>query len=459
MKFISSGLLTFSGFLFCLVVSTALSAQNNNNNIYTRFGLGSLESSINPQQLGMGGTGVASAGQQGISTLNPASLSFLSMTTFQAVGGGMSVRYNYQDQSANFNNGYLKSVFLGFKKPGGKWGFSLGMQPYSFVNYKATSTVTVSDSVQTSYTYEGNGGLNKATLGLARKFYLGKSTEENTQKQTLALGVHMNYIFGNINHSSKVSFPDQDNYNYGKFSQNHFMNGAIVELGALYILPLTHQLDVNKKVVQHSDLHVGVTYGLGAKLTSRSTYLDEILSASSIIDYPVDTTYIDETITFSYDIPQQLSFGLAWAFYKQKFGDLQLNAEYTMQDWSDSKLNLGSDIKGSNTLNASQRISLGLAYTPDNSVNTGTLRHCTYRVGYYNGQTYWKINDKVVTESAFTAGISIPVLKSLNKINLGASYYQLGEESQGLLQMTGFVYQVGVTIVPREAWFLRRKYD
>lgn len=459
MKFISSGFITLSCLFCSLVCSSPLWAQTNNNNIYSRFGLGALESPVNPQQLGMGGTGVASAGQHGINLLNPAALAFTPMTTFQAAGAGMTVKYKYQDASTNFNGGYLKNVFLGFRKPGGKWGFALGMQPYSFVNYSASSNITLNDSVATTYTYEGQGSLNKATMGMARKFYFGGNEEENRQKQTLSIGLHTNYIFGTIQHASKVGFPEQTNYNYGKFSQNHFLNGFQWEAGLLYILPIKHTLDVNKKVIQHSDLHVGLSFGLAARLRAESTYLDEILTASSLIDFPVDTTYMNESIRFNYTIPQQITAGLAWSYYKQKLGDVQINVEYSMQDWSGSKINLGSDISGSNSLTRSERLSMGLAYTPDNSVNTGTMRHCTYRVGYYTGQTYWKINAKNVTESAITAGISIPVLKSLNKINLGASYYRLGQASEGLLEMTGFVYQVGVTLVPRESWFLRRKYE
>lgn len=459
MKFITSSLTILSFLLCCWMSISNTFAQNNNNNVYTRFGLGALESQVNAQQLGMGGTGVASTGQHGINLINPASLAFMPMTTFQASGAGIAVRYKYQDQTANYNDGYLKNVVLGFRKPGSKWGFALGLQPYSFVNYKASSDVVVSDSVNTTYTYQGYGGLNRASVSMGRKFFVGKGKDENAQKQTISFGINTNYIFGTIQHASKIGFPDQDNYNYGKFSQNHFLNGFQLEAGLLYILPMSHVLDANKKVIRHSDLHVGLTYGVASRLSARSTYLDEILTASSLIDFPIDTTYMNESIRFKYDLPQQITAGLAWTYYQQKFGDLQLNLEYSMQDWSNSKINLGSDITGNNSLTQAQRLSFGLAYTPDNSVNTGTMRHCTYRLGYYTGNSYWKINSKNVNESAFTAGLSIPILKSINKINLGASYYQLGQSSEGLLEMRGVVYQIGVTLVPREAWFARRKYE
>jgi hypothetical protein len=459
MKFISSSLITLSCLFSCWMSTTNVLAQNNNNNVYTRFGLGYMESQFNPQQLGMGGTGVASTGQHGINVLNPASLSFLPMTTFQAAGSGMMVRYKYEDQTANYNNGYLKNVFLGFRKPGGKWGFALGMQPYTFVNYSASSPQTLNDSLSTVYIYEGQGGLNKATVGMGRKFYLGKSQDEQKQKQTIAFGLNLNYIFGNIHHSSKIQFPENTNYNYGKFSQNHSLNGFQIETGLLYILPISHVLDVSKKVIRHSDLHIGLNFGVASRISSKSIYLDEILTATDLDDYPVDTTFMNESIRFKYALPQHVSAGIAWTYYRQKFGDLQLNLEYRLQDWSSSKINLGSDITGNNELTQANRMSVGLSFTPDNSVSTGTFRHCTYRVGYYSGQTYWKINSKNINESAFTAGISIPILKSFNKINLGASYYQLGQATEGQLEMTGMVYQIGVTLVPREAWFARRKYE
>ena len=459
MKFTNCKLYLLSCLVYFFAHVPLAHSQNNNNNIYTRFGLGSLEMQANPQQFGMGGTGVASNGQHGVNFLNPAALSYIPLTTLQASGGGMSVKYKYNDTEANYGNGYLKNVAFGFRKPGSKWGFALGMQPYSFVNYEASSDVVVSDTLNTTYTYSGNGGMTKATLGFGRKFFFGGDSTARKEKRVVSFGLNTHYLFGTIDHASKIGFPDQDNYNYGKFSQNHFLNGFQLEAGVLFTLPISHVKDANNKVVRRSDVQIGITYAVQSSLHAKSVYIDEILAANSTIDYPIDTTFMNESVRFNYDLPQQITAGLAWNIYNQKLGNLQLNLEFMTQDWSSSKLNLGSDATSSNQLSASNRLSAGIAYTPENSANTSTLRHCTYRAGYYQGQTYWKIDGQQVHEQAITAGVSIPILKSLNAINLGAAYYTLGESNSGLLEMSGVVYQVGFTFVPREPWFFQRKYD
>jgi hypothetical protein len=458
MKFICSKIPFVLSCIVLALMLTPAHAQKNNNFIYSRFGLGSLELQANPQQLGMGGTGVASLGQHGINTFNPASMAYLPMTTFQAAGGGMRLNYSYNDEQATYGGGYLKNVALGFRKPGSKWGFAISMQPYSFVNYEATTQTTINDTVPTSYSYYGEGGLNKAALTFARKWILRKDSADQKEKQVLSIGLNTNYIFGTISHSSKVGFPDQNNYEYAKFSQNHFMNGFVWDIGLLYSIPLSVRKDINQKVIRSSSLNVGITYGVQARLNSKSIYLDEIISNTDILDYPLDTTFLDETVRFKYAIPQQMTAGISYHFYGQKLGDLQMNLEYMWQDWSGSKLNIGSSTNAA-TLGQANRLSAGIAFTPENSVNTSTLRHCTYRLGYYQGQTYWKINDQQISEQGITAGLSIPILKSLNKLHLGAVYLTQGNNAGDVLKTQGLVYQIGFTFIPREPWFFQRKYD
>jgi hypothetical protein len=430
-------------------------AQNGDNNIYTRFGLGVLETEGNPIQMGMGGTGVANANMQAVNFINPASLSNLPITTFQASGALKQSAYSFQNNSTQVLTGYLKEVALGFRKPGSKFGFGIGLQPYSFVNYESSATIIESDSLLTTYTYKGKGGMNKATMGGSRKFFLGKDTLNSGPKHILAIGINLNYLFGTIDHSSNTSFGEQDNYEQAKYSQNHFLNGFQPDIGLMYTLPFRQIKDVNQKIIRRQELTAGITWGINSKLKSKSIYIEELVFATGV----TDTTSIDENVKFDFNLPQHLRVGLAWNLYHNKLGDLSITAEFKTQDWSASQLNLALDLSDKNKLGSSEQILLGLAFTPENSVHTSTFRHCTYRMGFNQGHSYHQINALQLKQTAYTAGISIPILKSLNKVHLGAAYTTSGLNDAALLQAKGMFYQIGFTLVPREPWFFQRKYD
>jgi hypothetical protein len=459
MKFITISFRILTSLVLTTVLGTSCFAQQGDNNIYSRFGIGNLEQQGNPIQMGMGSTGVANNRIQSVNFLNPASFSYLPMTCFQASGALRQSTYTFDASSTKIFTGYLKEVALGFRKPGSPYGFGLGMQPFSFVNYKASAQTDVGDSLRTTYTYQGKGGLNKATLAMSRKFVLNNDSLNSGKKHVLSIGINLNYVFGTIDHSSKTSFDDFSNYESSRYAQNHFLSGFQPDLGLLYSMPLSHTKDVNQKVNQHQELVLGLNWGLASHLKSKSIYSEELLYGGSTLETSLDTTLYDPGVRFKFQVPQQIRAGLTWNFYQVKFGDLQITAEIMQQDWSQSQFNLARDVNPTNQLSAAQRVSFGLAYTPDNSEKTGTLRHCTYRIGYFQGEQYYRINDLAVKETGITAGLSVPILKSLNKINLAAAYLTNGTNNNSLLQSKGIYYQVGFTFIPREPWFFQRKYD
>ena len=181
-----------------LLVQLGVTAQNNTNSPYTRFGYGNLADHSFGANRSMGGVGIALRDPSQINPMNPASYSCMdSMTFLFDFGAGLQLaKFSDGANKDNKLNGNLEYFAMQF--PIARWlAMSIGVKPYSFVGYSYGAVETIGDTKYAN-TYSGEGGLNDLYAGLSIDIW----------KKRLAIGANVGYLFGDITHSQNLTFSD-----------------------------------------------------------------------------------------------------------------------------------------------------------------------------------------------------------------------------------------------------------
>ncbi|MBP6610306.1 MAG: hypothetical protein KA206_04365, partial [Paludibacter sp.] len=86
--------------LLLIFTSSIVSAQNNTNSPYTRFGFGDINDNYTGEQRAMGGVAIGSRSKSSINTVNPASYSAVDSMTFMFDIGAsvLGSRFTINDQ-------------------------------------------------------------------------------------------------------------------------------------------------------------------------------------------------------------------------------------------------------------------------------------------------------------------------------------------------------------------------
>ncbi|MDG1144897.1 MAG: hypothetical protein P8N54_00240, partial [Flavobacteriales bacterium] len=121
--------------LFCYPLLTL--AQQNTISPYSSFGIGQLQSQGFALNNDLGGLGAALRSNKQLNLLNPASISALTLTSFEVGANGVSLFLkdaNFEKESFSSTLGYLS---LGFPLAQGV-GVSAGLLPFSYKGYQLT---------------------------------------------------------------------------------------------------------------------------------------------------------------------------------------------------------------------------------------------------------------------------------------------------------------------------------
>jgi hypothetical protein len=148
---------------------------------YSRYGLGDINPMLMPQNIAMGGIGVATNrinGYFSVNPLNPASNAAIGLTVIDI---GLYGNFNTLEKSGQTSqsNANFRLSHIAFGIPVSKRSaISFGLMPYSELgyNYKQISpnfgTGLPSDTSAVNYLYSGDGGLSRVFLGYG--FGIGK---------------------------------------------------------------------------------------------------------------------------------------------------------------------------------------------------------------------------------------------------------------------------------------------
>ena len=405
-----------------VLVGLSLSAQNESNSPYSRFGLGDLQSFSTATQSAMGGVGIASYDHLSINVSNPASYSSVFAQRFTMQTGGIHttklLKTSTQNQvvnSTNFN-------YLMFSFPLSKfWGTSVGLLPYSEKSYSFSDAST---DPSADLLFEGNGGLTR--------IYFGNSINVN---KNLSIGANLNYLFGNLNSSRKVFFNDVSVFNT-KINEDININGFYFDFGLMYKAKLGKWNSV-----------LGFTIDNGSEISAEKTSLIETFRSGGEFELIEDTISFDQQLGGTLLLPTSMGFGLALSNEQWK-----IMADYKSDNWEEYNLFGTND-----DLENSSRLALGFEFVPDKKSINKYYKMIRYRLGMYSSKTYLNLKNQQLDEKAITLGFGLPLKRSGSLVNLSAELGQMGTTDDGLIKESFVRFKIG--LIFSDIWFIKRKYD
>lgn len=404
-------------------------AQADVDSPYSLFGMGQVrDKSMNVKLRGMGGVANAMQGKGMINVENPASYVKIDSLAFLFDAGFYFKNSIFTTSSLaeTSNNASFDYVAMAFGLTPW-WKMAFGVQPYSTTGY--TILVNGSDAGVGNYTtrFKGSGGLNQVFLGTA--FKLGKH---------FAIGANGYYVFGNTQTETTLYFPDSLYMIGSRRSIDLMVSSFMFDYGLLFDTELDNDLH----------LSVGLTYTQRVKLSGRQTLfvrsVEEDLETE--IEYVIDTIANTEQQT-KITMPQGIGGGIAL-----RKGDYWcVGADFNWTQWSKFAREGVTE-----SLQNSWSASAGFEFTPKHTSISGYFSRVSYRLGGFYEHGYLHLNDHNINKMGMTVGLSLPLPKTLSKINMAIEIGQYGTREANLIQERYIRFDVGVSVF--EHWFMKRKY-
>ena len=407
-------------------------AQANVDSPYSMFGIGQLRNgTMNGRLQGMGGVANAMADRTLINVENPASYAMIDTLSFLFDAGMYfkSSTFSTSALSETASNASLDYVAMGFAFTNW-WKMAVGVQPYSNVGYNIETSSHNNTSGNYSELFQGEGGLNQVFLGNA--FRLGKH---------FSVGVNANYIFGDSKSTTTLYYPDSSYMIGSRRSRDVMIRSFLFDYGVMYQTGIGNGLT----------LTVGATYNQKINLRGTQTTFIRSIEAgdnmSNTTEYLIDTILYNDTVKARYTMPHGFGIG----FSLRKDNRWTIGADFNWTQWSAFARN------GVNEgLQDSWSVAVGGEYIPQSTSLSSYWTKVSYRLGGFYEQTFLNINGTSINKIGVTVGMTLPVPKTMSKVNLGLEIGKCGTKSANLIQESYINLTVGVSIFER--WFLKRMY-
>jgi hypothetical protein len=399
---------------------------------YTAFGIGEPFGNALINHQGMAGVGVSQPQFWYVNNQNPALLVYNSVrTVFQA--GIIMERRNISGDtlSETSQGGNMNYLVTAFPIKPGRWTTSVGLMPYSAVNYSLqfNEPVAGSSTEETTITEQGSGGLTQ--------LYWSNGVRLTRE---LAIGLKATYIFSSIVNTSKNQLADSPQP----------LNPRVVIEEKSYVKDFSFGTGISfSKDSLFSNnryrLSVGAVYNFAADLSARRT--DKIYSETGLGDSTY-VTILPSSAGGNFHIPPALTVGIALSRGLR----WTIGSDFSYQDWSTFR-----DVKNSNGgLDKSWRIAVGGEITPDQYASQNYLKRLTYRGGLsFEQNPFLSPNNMPVKDIGINFGFSLPA--GYSSLDLAFKYGKRGNKSENMLEENYFKIYFGITF--NDQWFIRRKFD
>lgn len=426
-------------YLFIVILPVGVSGQNYTNNPYTRYAIGDLINTGLDYNRSMGGAGIGLRPVNQVNFLNPASytaqdtMSFL----FQAGLTGKFSKLTSTEGSDDVKNINIEYLVMGFPITRW-WKFSIGLVPFSRIQYNYYAEYELGQPENLSLTYNGSGGFNE--------FYFGSAWEPI---KNVSFGVNAGYLFGKLK-KERVFRLENSNLNPTSINEDYIANDFYFKFGLQY-----HPSFIDKNDRKHQFIF-GTTYDSKAnvKVTIDAISARYFIVESNLYEL-IDTFEIIDSVAYL-TLPQKFGFGLSYVFNDR----LAVTAEYSKQNFTK-----GIGINRFNQLADYSSIRFGLEFIPIPLSDRQRARYFErmhYRVGAYYTNTYLSLNGHQIKDYGLTIGLGFPWRNSQNlfthtAFNISYRYGIRGTTKYDLLKENYHIITIGVTL--HDFWFLKAKYD
>jgi len=427
--------------VFITIFAMQAQAQDGTASPYSFYGIGSLKFKGTVENRSMGGLSFFTDSIH-VNLRNPAGYAGNNLKVWDnesrpvkfTVGGSSSnlkLKAGGDSQKANATT----FDYLALSVPMGKFGLGFGLLPYSAVGYKLES---LNDDDELDKRYRGEGGLNKAFVGLGYQI---------TPK--FGIGVDVSYNFGNIQNSAlQFRYQDGAPLQYQTRENNRSdLSGLNLNFGATYKTMVTDKLQ----------LTTGLTYMPTSKISSENERSFSSVVADPVSNQELVVSTIDADLEASnlkstdLTLPSKFSFGAGLGQPQKWFA----GAEYTFQNTSEFD-NPIFTIGNAEFVNSSA-IALGGFYVPDYNSFSNYWKRIVYRAGVHFENTGLEINNETINEFGISFGVGLPVGNIFSNANIGFEIGKRGTTKANLIQENFMNLQISLSL--NDQWFRKRKYN
>lgn len=425
--------------VFIAFFALNIHAQEGTTSPYSFYGLGSLKFKGTTENVSMGGLSIFTDSIH-VNLRNPASYAGR-MVNEAGLGhvvkfavGASSLNTTLKTNNASDKTNATTFDYLALSVPMGRFGMGFGLMPYTSVGYKLES---INDEDLLDYRYRGEGGLNKAFLGLG---YL--ITDD------LKIGVNASYNFGNVQ-NSVVNFRYDDEGNPLQYHSREVnrsdLSGLNIDLGLTYTPMITEKLQ----------LTTSFTFSPKTDLisTNQRTFASVLITSTgqeipvNEIDADLTAVGLDKT---TLSLPTKTAFGAGIGQPRKWF----LGAEYTMLKTSEFSNDIFSFDNA--TYQDASTVSIGGFFIPQYN-SFSYWKRTVYRAGVRFENTGLNIENQSISEFGMSFGVGLPVGDFLSNVNIGIEVGQRGTTSQNLVKENFVNFQLSLSLNDR--WFEKRKYN
>ena len=423
-----------------LVIGVCVHAQNGTYGAYSPYsiyGIGDISKEGTAYNKSMGGVGIANRNNRFINIQNPAAVTARDSLAFMADFGlvqGNTV-YSQGDRKSAHNTFNIYDFVMTFPIYRSS-AFKVGITPYSDMGYDFSSVETnpeiIGNTGNITYDSYGSGSVYQAFFGAGVTFW-----------KRLSVGADMIYYFGNLDKITNMDYSDAS-YRSLNSGSELTVRGLTGKFGLQY----------EQKLGGDVSMVIGATYKLGTNMKGYSTnyrYANQS-SVTDTLKYNVDTL-AKTGVRFADEI------GVGIAF---KGGDKwSAEFDYIRSDWRGTGLDkaAGFAVSGQSVFTSavSQSFRAGFEIVPNRNDIRYYMKTCSYRVGVYYDQAYYKMDGNNVNSMGITLGMTLPVFRLYNGISIGVDLGQRASARNNMIRERYATFNIGFNI--HDIWFRKVQYQ
>lgn len=420
--------LVFRGLLIVIFSQGYLHAQSTYST-YSILGVGDYVDPAVPAAMGMGGLGISNASIWYLNNTNPALLYYNRVALFSA--GILAETKNITQQGfepATAGSGNLTHLAMAFPLQRNKWSFSIGIQPYSSVNYAFVHDGFTSGSNSldnTAILNEGSGGITAFNLAAGGLIF-----------KDLSVGIKASYLFSGYEKKfSSVTDAASPSY-IALYLQRQSVNDFTLGFGLAY-----------KRKIGDYQLGLGLIYDLKTAAKGKEFIRIEQRTLSNVVIFS-DT--LANNINNVLNLPANLGVGISFG----KPNKWMIGFDFKTQDWSNLEVPASASPQ---KFTQSRKYVLGGEYIPNALDVKSYLKRVTFRAGItYEEKPYW-LADTQIKEFGINFGWTLPVSR-FSGLDFGFMIGNRGTTDNNLVREDFFKVYFGATFNDNR-WFIKPKFN
>lgn len=398
-----------------LGVGVRASAQTISYSPYSAYGVGLLKERTSSHNRALAGTGIGLRDDFNLNNVNPASY-----TSIQGITQVLEIGAYYEgnrlttsDRSERSSTGNLTSVNMWFRLAK-KWAGTVGLAPFSNVDYNILSSRNFGDENDVVIRYSGQGGLTQAYFG--NGFNITKN---------LSVGLTGSFLFGSIDKEETITT--------GQAAGLSLENKVSIyrpafDAGVQYTVNLSKERSITFGAVASNKVRLN---------TSNNIRVYEVSGQDSL--------YVTQESIDDYVLPASVGAGVSFRTPKHL-----LAADVKFKDWSGATLDNGLELQDVTRLSAAYEY----RGNPKASTYWGFV---ALRSGFFIQNNYFELNNTSFNEWGVTVGAGFPLAGNKGTLHVSYNFNRYGTTSNRLIEQQAQV--LVLDFVFRDIWGIRRRFD